>query len=1243
MYFDKNCSSIGKVDVELESSLRLFENNDVTAGIESVMSKDGYNILRIYRDDRWNNLNSVYSFEKDVERLIEKYGYINDHAVVVVYGFSNGVMIRELLKRQPANIVFIIYEICSDILIYTLHNEDITDIFESGRVFLYIDGINAHGLDISLRKYMDETNYRINRIISLPRYESLFPEGFSKLQQIFNYAIENCISDQLTGGYDSKREVENAIYNLRYVIDCNVGEQFAGAFPTNIPAVIISAGPSLEKNAELLHQLKGKLLLIAVDTALPYLLSIGLKPDVAVTVSPNKDTSIKSIYDNQELRNITFAIDPIVTHTGLEKINGRKFIYASTTIPYYKELFRLGEKKIDSLDNGGSVSTIALSLAASWGYEQFVLVGQDLAVGDNKKYAGDVSDGSDIRKNMIAIKGYYGDVAYTLPDYKLHLDWFEMFARSNPQYTIYNATEGGAYIEGTTNVELRQIVERYSENSIDYEKVFLNMPTAIPSDKRTELYRVYTGSVARFDLIKNKLESGIEKMDESLGFLKSGLSINDAVIIENQQYIDSILSLCEEFGESFFLERWIGDIQGNILEDIYIEEDDKTSEYIRLLEKLKDYFTDMRESVDSVREIYVKMVKNVESDHSELCTYNVDAQGDLTSERVNGDIYDKNICALGNRYPSMAQKLNKIEVNSYLRPEQMLSKDGTMITGIYVDGKVQYLNSQYSPLKEAEKFVKQYSDINAYGIMVMCGLGNGIIANQMLSSLGEHVRFFFYEPSIEIFIHVLHNYDLSQLINNRRAFIFVEGLNSSEFELSLNDVIGESNYRYIYYDALPKYRLLFPDSFSDIFTKYEAAVQNVRNNIETRKDENRIVVENNIGNLCFLGNCNCEEEFRGLFPSELPVILVASGPSLETNCDILKKLKGKLLIMVVDTALNYVLSRGVRPDIVVSVDPYIREGVFENAMGKNLIYAVASGASNKALTCVRDDRKIFITSNSAYYDDLFQKAGHRMYSLNNGGSVSTVAFALAQSWGYTKFVLVGQDLAMKGDVRYAGNEDHGQDDKDIKIPIEGYYGDTVYTVPDLKIYLDWYEMMARSHPDFTIINSTEGGARIQGTVAMALEELANQFSDISYDYEGLITEHPPVFKDDLYDEVCSNVRKSVDNLDEMKKKLSSGKEMLEMTKNMLANNEKTLDQVRGINDRIGILLNDCDRMYESYYVDCIIADKQGDVMADVYDIASDPREEYMRMISKMQSYVEDMIDSIDEVRGMFEEVSTKMK
>ena len=614
-------------------------------------------------------------------------------------------------------------------------------------------------------------------------------------------------------------------------------------------------------------------------------------------------------------------------------------------------------------------------------------------------------------------------------------------------------------------------------------------------------------------------------------------------------------------------------------------------------------------------------------------------------------IYMKNREVISRRYPEMYESLLRYEksydgnndvffknVERKLFPDVEKARNGEYILSVQFEGKNLALNSPYNPENEAKKFVEQYKEIKDYSILAFLGFGNGNIANELLITLPKHISLFFYEPSPEVFLCTLLNFDISELLDDHRIYIFAENYNEEAFEPMLSNTVNEANFNRIFYDALPKYKKIFPKHFDIVLEWCEMVNCNMRTQIDTSKELDAHDALNNIYNLSALKNCLCEEELRNVFPIEFPVVIIASGPSLEKNVNVLRELKGKLLLIAVDTALPYLLKNGVRPDITLCIDAMIESNIIEAAQDEDLIYGIYSGVNYKTVKVMGSGRKIFIMSRSAYYNHLFELIGRHMFFLDNGGSVATIAFSFARSIGYTQFVLVGNDCAYGGDYRYAGKDMILDDYHVNNIMVDGYYGGKVSTSGDLQIYLDWFEKMARILPDVRIINSTEGGAKIRGTEQLPLSDILEKYNDVCYDYEAIINGFDADFVGDNYHKLLNYIENSVTNLDMMKKKMKEGMLLIEKGLELLNNKSVSLVNIRAIHEQINQLMFECEQMDETYFIAGLIIDDQAEVLMDIFEVQDKPEKEYERILRKMYSYVADMEKNIEKVKGTFEEV-----
>ena len=275
----------------------------------------------------------------------------------------------------------------------------------------------------------------------------------------------------------------------------DVGNAFA-----NVPLIIVGAGPSLAKNIDQLKSAQDKAIILCVNRALRSLYNAGIVPDLTINLEP---------------QDVAAQFEGV----GLEKLSG--ILLASSSHP---PLYQLPAQRILSfcpnqitegwmfppsvpqheVSSGGSVSCSALSVGLFWKCSPIILVGQDLsfpggayyhsggadgdakAVYDEAKqewilqgYSPDLAhtladkvDADGIRFSGTTVPGYFGGTVPTSTDFAAFRAWFESTALDHGRHTsLFNCTEGGAFIGGMKHVPLSTVLSQLPEKSIAVDAV----------------------------------------------------------------------------------------------------------------------------------------------------------------------------------------------------------------------------------------------------------------------------------------------------------------------------------------------------------------------------------------------------------------------------------------------------------------------------------------------------------------------------------------------------------------------------------------------------------------------------------------------------------------------------------------------------------------------------------------------------------------------------------------------------
>lgn len=296
--------------------------------------------------------------------------------------------------------------------------------------------------------------------IALNGYIEFYPVNSSYYMNKMTEIRSEKFIEQNTMKAFSKKKITNLMNNIEAIKTSYDIRQHKEKYK-GIPAVIVSAGPSLNKNIEHLKYFKG--LILCMGRSSTALTQIGIKPDILVSLDPT-DLVYETFMDNKgsdtPLITIGEGNDLVVKHN-----QGIKYFLKG---PSDMEEKLLGINCLERIPSGGSVANFAASVAEYLGCSPIVFIGQDLAYTDNKEHASmcvSSIDAEDAGRNRIYqyVEGYHGDQVVTDMTLLKYLRWFEVFISEHPDTLFINATEGGAKIQGTMQMTLEEVIQRYSQ------------------------------------------------------------------------------------------------------------------------------------------------------------------------------------------------------------------------------------------------------------------------------------------------------------------------------------------------------------------------------------------------------------------------------------------------------------------------------------------------------------------------------------------------------------------------------------------------------------------------------------------------------------------------------------------------------------------------------------------------------------------------------------------------------------
>lgn len=238
------------------------------------------------------------------------------------------------------------------------------------------------------------------------------------------------------------------------------------------PFVVVSAGPSLEKNFELLRDIQDKCIILATDAVLKKMIKAEILPHIVCVLERGivtYDLLFAETIDEypEACSKILLIAQAVCTPKIFGRWPGPKIIVGKREVPVDK-WFISGILHRETLTSGSSVAHMNYALAAGLGASSIAVIGQDLALGgDGKTHASDIYDEDreaflkeDARQSGgYRVPGALGGEVETTEVWLSFLRTLENFIVAF-NIPTWDCTEGGALIAGTLVEPFADYIEK---------------------------------------------------------------------------------------------------------------------------------------------------------------------------------------------------------------------------------------------------------------------------------------------------------------------------------------------------------------------------------------------------------------------------------------------------------------------------------------------------------------------------------------------------------------------------------------------------------------------------------------------------------------------------------------------------------------------------------------------------------------------------------------------------------------
>lgn len=481
--FDKNLSALKIKNPKLAAKLQSYIPKEVP---QLVQENGAYNL--IYKDKY------VHNRQNPLGEAHEIFSMCNNIPVSIhlVYGLGLGYLFQ-LTCRQSVGTV-ILYEPDLNILRMVFELVDFSEDMLKKNVYIAED-FNDVSQVIYTKSGMENSPEMLS-LVSQREFNPTEFEAFVKQVQdvVGSYSLDLKYTKQKF--YTSLKFLIISTPRLVHeipLIHCK--DAYKGK-----TALIVSAGPTLDRNIETIKKYRKNFVLFTVGTALKTLDANGIKPDFLCIIETfNSSRQIEGV----DLSEVNFITEPY-SNPKLRVFNYKKtYSHISANTPVNHLWANICGENIEEYWSKGTVSYTAMNCARILGCSKIVLVGQDLAyikgqcyskdsvykdlsceyneekgkweimAKDFEKFVAAISPSSDFEAGKILaqqrlerlnnalyyVKGIQGDMIPTESVYAAFVSPLSEFAEHFNDRTYINTSLVGAQIDGFENMSLEDALK----------------------------------------------------------------------------------------------------------------------------------------------------------------------------------------------------------------------------------------------------------------------------------------------------------------------------------------------------------------------------------------------------------------------------------------------------------------------------------------------------------------------------------------------------------------------------------------------------------------------------------------------------------------------------------------------------------------------------------------------------------------------------------------------------------------
>lgn len=517
-YFRKNIEILARINPHLAQ--RVLHAS--AAAAEAVPTRSGAFSLRLNdAGGQPYTLHSTVDPLQEAERLVSAHMREGANACLV-YGFGLGYHVDVLAGLLGDRGTLLVVEPQLPIFRAAISVRDMSHLFLNSNIFWSVgepvENVPSHFGEVFRVASLEG-------VMILPHAPSMRLCGnyFDLVDDLCRKWLIAVGGNFLTNVASVRTYFANTLENIPSVASDPPVKRLFGKF-RKVPAVVISAGPSLDRNIALLRVMERHAVLICVDTVLGPLHRSGVRPHLVLAGDPGENNfrHVKGLGET----GAALVAEPMTHPRIVAEFKGDRFIMSFDETLMKKLSTVLGD--FGKVKAWGSISTGAFDLARRLGCDPIVFVGQDLSFPNLRYYA----HGTYQERRWLREIGH-GKSLQDMHNWRMSnendLDAVDIFCRpvrtskaleAYRQYLereiaeagvrVINATEGGVGFNGVENLPLEEVFRQYAGREHAVRGIIRNCRGSRTNREKRAVYTFLTRSADELDSFCKTCNEGFE-------------------------------------------------------------------------------------------------------------------------------------------------------------------------------------------------------------------------------------------------------------------------------------------------------------------------------------------------------------------------------------------------------------------------------------------------------------------------------------------------------------------------------------------------------------------------------------------------------------------------------------------------------------------------------------------------------------------------------------------------------------